>query len=82
MLTNFLGMDKSGHGIKATITKPVELIGGDSVIMCTDGLYDMCTAEEIKKAAASEGDPAEALVLKALENGGVDNVSCIVLKIL
>ncbi len=82
VLTNFLGMDKEGCGIKAAVTKPVKLICGDSVIICTDGLYDMCSAEEIKEAANLKANPADELVLKALENGGGDNVSCIVLKIL
>ena len=61
------------------------LIRGDRYVLCSDGLVDEVDDEEIGALVASFGDPqacAEALVAAALENGGRDNVTVVVVDVL
>lgn len=55
--------------------------GGDRLLICSDGLSKELGAEEIGRILAGDGDPqilADRLVQTALEHGGHDNVSVIV----
>ena len=53
----------------------------DTILMCSDGLNNMLSEEEIMKIVKEEGkDVAEKLVEKANEAGGTDNITVIVLK--
>lgn len=56
---------------------------GDKYLICSDGLTDMLTLEEIKELLASKNieDSASNLVDRALKNGGKDNVTVILLEI-
>jgi protein phosphatase len=59
----------------------LRLDDGDRLLLCTDGLTDMVTDDEIAATlAANDGSQAaaQALVEKALEGGGRDNVTVIV----
>lgn len=61
------------------------LIAGDSVLLCSDGLSRMVTDPEIASillTSISAQNAADRLVDLANENGGVDNVSVIVLRLL
>ena len=58
-----------------------KLLPGDTLLICSDGLSDMVTDEEIE-AALSEGAGADDLYRMACEGGGVDNTSVILAKIL
>jgi protein phosphatase len=61
------------------------LFVGDSVLLCSDGLTRMATDPEIASAlltSPSAQTAADRLVDLANENGGVDNVSVIVLRVL
>ena len=61
-----------------------ELIAGDSYLLCSDGLTDMLTDEEISKIMCGCGGAKVCvqLVLEtALEKGGRDNITCIVANI-
>lgn len=56
---------------------------GDVYLICSDGLTDMVTTEEIS-AVLKEGcirKGVETLLSKALENGGKDNITIILLEI-
>ena len=78
-ITSFLGVDTRGTGLKAAAAVPFPLKDG-MLLLCSDGLTDMCTDEEIAGILQTEQEsPAKALVGRALENGGEDNVTCIVL---
>ena len=52
----------------------------DTILMCSDGLNNMLSEEEILKIIKEEKDVAEKLVEKANEAGGTDNITVIVLK--
>lgn len=56
---------------------------GDAYLICSDGLTDMVDTEEIEKlfSLPDKKETARALLQQALDNGGKDNVSFIVLYI-
>ena len=81
-LTLFLGADVMGRGLSAQAYKPFELTSESKLLLCSDGLYDMCGKDEICKILSSKSkNYAQALVDAALENGGIDNVTCMVAEI-
>lgn len=61
--------------------KQIELAPGDILIICTDGLTDMLTDDEIQHIVSSHRDAletmVETLVREANSNGGKDNISVI-----
>jgi protein phosphatase len=59
-------------------------VRGDRYILCSDGLVDEVTDEEIAAVSAEEADPqraAERLVALANQNGGRDNVTVVVVDV-
>ena len=81
ILTAALG---SGHEITPDAPEhPILLQEGDQLILCTDGLWSVVGEQEISRAVQnhSPGDACQSLVRKALEYGGPDNVTLIILRI-
>lgn len=83
-LTQHLGIDPEYMAIEPHIVKD-EVREGDTYLLCSDGLTDMLTDEEIlaimrKKKKASEC--VKSLTAEALERGGRDNVTIIVCNII
>ena len=79
-LTAFLGLD-SGDGLAAEKYPPFRLGADEALLLCSDGLYDTCSDEEIAALLRDGGDKVSlALVERAVENGGIDNVTCIVIR--
>lgn len=61
----------------------VELLSGDEILMCTDGLTNMVEDIDIREIMKSQRDiaeQAERLVETANENGGKDNITVIVIE--
>jgi len=61
-----------------------ELHSGDSLLLCSDGLWEMVRDHEIREAAIKADDvqsACERLVKLANRNGGVDNVSVIMVRV-
>ena len=57
------------------------LLNGDLVVLCSDGLSNQMTAQEIAEAAAKHEDLealCDALIQRALETGAPDNVTVVV----
>lgn len=80
-LTSFLGMDTDGMGLTPEAYPPIFMNKGDSLLLCSDGLYDMCSEQEIISLLGKSAEVVTLnLVKRALENGGVDNVTCIVIE--
>jgi protein phosphatase len=75
ILTAALG---SGNEVAADVSQhAVPLQEGDSLVLCTDGLWSVVSEREIV-TAVNEFDPEQccrALVSKALERGGPDNIT-------
>jgi serine/threonine protein phosphatase PrpC len=63
--------------------QPVNLIEGDDLLLCTDGLWSVVTEAELE-AAVTANTPAECcdvLVKLARQRGGPDNITLQVLRI-
>ncbi|MGZ8733630.1 MAG: Stp1/IreP family PP2C-type Ser/Thr phosphatase [Acidimicrobiia bacterium] len=61
---------------------PVELQADDRILICSDGLTDMLRPTEIARILRQENDPqraADALADAANANGGIDNVTAVVI---
>lgn len=57
---------------------------GDTVVLCTDGLFNRLDQDEIQQIAGlgeSLGDRAQQLVELALERGGVDNITVVIYQV-
>ena len=62
---------------------PVHLELGDTLVLCTDGLWSLVGEQDIARVVRSNNPPDSclALVKLALERGGPDNVTVLVLRI-
>ena len=80
-LTTFLGVDCENIGLRTLRYEPLDLNSGE-VLLCSDGLTDMCTDKEILRGMQKYDDEfaAQHLVEIALKNGGADNVTCMVIR--
>lgn len=79
-LTEYIGRDWTKESIKPVESYWIPVQVGDMILLCSDGLYDMCTNEEITEILRSGSSINEAttnLVGKACSNGGEDNITCI-----
>lgn len=78
LLTNCLGGVEPGA---EPDVNHVPLMDGDQLLLCTDGLTDAVTDEMIKQLLAGNSDPnakCRALIDKAIERGGPDNVTAVI----
>jgi len=74
-----------GQGVDEVQTAVMDFKTGDIFLLCSDGLYDMISDSEIREIlryVAGDGRPCDRLVEAALANGGKDNVTVIVVRIL
>ena len=60
----------------------IKLIKGDKYLICSDGLNDMVSDEEIETLMISNDASARQLLESALSAGGKDNVTIILLEII
>jgi protein phosphatase len=77
VLTNYLGGNQEGVVVDVEHHR---LADGDRLLLCTDGLTDMVSEEEIARLLdrfPSPDDACRALVDLALEHGGKDNVTVV-----
>ena len=82
-LTLYVGVDKNGLGLNADSRPPVALQPGRKFLLCTDGLVDMCSEQEIQDILSQDYfNEAAVLVQTAVNYGGIDNVTCIVLEVI
>lgn len=82
-LTLYIGSDKSEVGLNADSRRPIPIRHGNKFMICTDGLSNMCSDKEIHSLLSQDYfNEAAILVQEALNNGGADNVTCIVLEVL
>lgn len=81
ILTAALG---SGREVVPDVPEqPIALEKSDALVLCTDGLWSLVSEQEIA-AAVRSGTPADAsaaLVKIALERGGPDNITVLILRV-
>lgn len=76
-LTSFLGVDHSRKGLQPQFYEPVVMQQQDQLLLCSDGLYDELSADEIRQIIVNNPEnPTLELVRAALASGGNDNVTC------
>ncbi|MCQ2416685.1 MAG: protein phosphatase 2C domain-containing protein [Oscillospiraceae bacterium] len=77
-LTAYIGMDNRGIGLSVQTYPAISRF--DPLLLCSDGLTDMCTDDQISTVLNTKPvHPAKALAEQAIANGGYDNVTCIVI---
>ena len=82
-LTQHLGIFEEEMVLEPAFGEPVTLQEGDVFLLCSDGLTDMVTETAIAACLSREATPeeqAESLIQQALEGGGRDNVTVIVIQ--
>ena len=82
IISQYLGMPENIQ-ISPYIVPGIEIENGDLFLLCSDGLTDMVEDQKIEDNLKMKKEPeeaAEALLKLALEKGGRDNVTIIILK--
>lgn len=80
-LTAFLGVDYYRKGLAAQYYEPILMQKSDKLLLCSDGLYDELSAGEIRNIIRNHPDnPTMELVKAALQSGGSDNVTCVLIE--
>jgi PPM family protein phosphatase len=80
MLTQALGTEEP---IEAVFTDIISVEPGDKFLLCSDGLTNMVPNNIITEVLRSKTNPeniVDSLVRKALQNGGKDNITVIVVE--
>ena len=64
-------------------TRRLEKTRGDKYLICSDGLYEYVTKEEMQQLLThySPEDAAEMMIEKALDGGGKDNVTVLIAEV-
>ena len=78
VITNVVG--GSDPGVRVEVHK-LPLESGDTLLLCSDGLTEMVSDQEVLSVLQAEADPAHAcrrLVARANDEGGKDNVTVVV----
>ena len=83
----FRSMVMNAVGIKPSVNveaTPMKIERGDRVLVCSDGLSRMVPDKKISSISREHsdlGEAADALIAAALEAGGVDNVTVVLLEV-
>ncbi|MEZ0361274.1 MAG: protein phosphatase 2C domain-containing protein [Hydrogenobacter sp.] len=80
MLLNALGIKGDLYVEEHTLT----IYEGDTILLCTDGLYRYFQSEELEEDLKSKMSPQEiidSLIEKALKAGGADNITAILIQV-
>lgn len=83
-LRQHIGIFEEDFTISPAYTDPISLQPGDIFLLCSDGLTDMLTDQQISQILCSDRSPeelAQTLTQQALDHGGKDNVTAMVVKI-
>ena len=82
-LTQHLGIHEEEMIVEPEFGDVIELQPDDTFLLCSDGLTDMVTDEEIANLLNESKIPdvqADVLLRAALDNGGRDNVTVLVIR--
>ena len=82
-LIEYIGCDTSLANLKPIESQWIDIQADDMILLCSDGLYDMCTDAEISSIMLEDHNAENVtrrLVEQAVYNGGEDNVTCLIIK--
>lgn len=82
-LTEYIGKDRTKQNIKPEESEWISIEHCDNILLCSDGLYDMCSDNEISCVIQRNKSVQETvldLISCAKENGGADNITCVLIK--
>lgn len=82
VLTRCLGVFEEEMTLTPHIIPPFQINEGCRLLLCSDGLTDMLTDMQIKSIMLQHKDTSSAvheLTNSALQNGGKDNITCIII---
>lgn len=83
-LIQYLGVNPASNNIDIHMSDEIELVEGDKILICSDGLSEMVPNKQINDVLVKQisvGDKCEELICEALNNGGRDNVSVILIEV-
>lgn len=83
MLTQYLGINPEELLIEPHLSRRIPLKPGDVFLLCSDGLTDLVMDEEllqVLKGSGSLKEKADTLLQLALDRGGRDNITLILLQ--
>lgn len=78
VITNVVGGSQTGVDVEA---HALQVVSGDRLLLCSDGLTEMLNREEIEAILVAEPDPEAActkLLTQANEAGGRDNITAVI----
>lgn len=84
VITRYIGMDEKKRPADFAYQSKHTLAVGDRIMICSDGVSDLLSKaqmEELMKNASSPEEAARVLVMSALELGGKDNTTAVVLEV-
>ena len=84
VLTRYLGIDDDEFNFSPDVYGPFNFEDSQKILLCSDGLTDMLSHKEISDimtCGTNVSETANNLINTALNNGGKDNVTCIVIEI-
>ena len=82
-LIQYLGVNTQATNIDIHMSDEIELIHGDKILICSDGLSEMVSNKKINEIVSKEisvGDKCEELICEALNLGGRDNISVVLIE--
>ncbi len=83
-LTEFLGMERSLENEKPFESEWLDLESDDIILVCSDGLYDMCSKERILQSLVSTVElecMAKELLEEVFAKGAADNTTILLMKV-
>ena len=82
-LIQFLGADLQHFPLPHAAQPPLRIYRGYRFLLCSDGLTDMCDDQTIYRVLSSgQPDMANELMQLAMDAGGVDNTTLILIEVL
>lgn len=84
LLTEYVGADETMTAITPMESEWINMRPSDKILLCSDGLYRMCSEKRIKEILLSGNSPevmADTLIKEAMTEGGEDNITCVVLTV-
>lgn len=84
VLTQFLGVEAEEFIVEPAISEEYELESGDIYLLCSDGLSGMVSDEQIlrilREKECSISDMCQQLYKLAMDNGGKDNITILLIQ--